>query len=217
MTSKSLFIFDMDGVLLESEVFWRKAQIDLLKQYGFTITEQDCINNTMGKRLDDIANTWIDKFQIDVDPASFGDEITTQVCSLIKAHGKPLPGVLELIEYLNKSGFTIALATSSNDRIINAVSETLNITKYFELMQSADYVAKGKPAPDVYLTVCKKLGVPTNEAIALEDSLTGVKAAVAANITTIAVPEFESSRFSIADYVVNSACEVPEIIESLNG
>ncbi len=75
MTTKSLFVFDMDGVLIESEPFWRTAQIEVLANYGASATVEDCIEHTMGKRLDDIAATWIQMFNLSVDAKRWNQKL----------------------------------------------------------------------------------------------------------------------------------------------
>ena len=213
MAKKELFIFDMDGVLLDSEPFWRKAQITALKQLGHVITVNDCIANTMGKRLDDIAKTWINMFSLNVNIEKLSQSILDGVVHYIGKEGKAKDGLYTLIEFLRSKNCRIALATSSSTPIISAVINKLNLNGTFELMLSADEVEKGKPAPDIYLEVCRRLNVPTTSALALEDSLTGVRAAVAANITTIAIPEFKTEEFIIADYIVKKMGEIIEITE----
>lgn len=213
MATKELFIFDMDGVLLDSEPFWREAQIGVLKQYGATITEQDCINLTMGKRIDDIADIWIERFNLDAGQQQLIDLILHKAAELIAQGGSAKEGIDELIDLLQRKGSRIALATSSSELIIAAVVNKLKLANVFELTLSADEVPNGKPSPDVYLEVCRRLGVATEHAIALEDSLTGVRAAVAANITTIAVPELPGPDFAIADHVVDTILEVIPVVQ----
>ncbi|MDG3088625.1 HAD-IA family hydrolase [Vibrio hannami] len=209
---KKLFIFDMDGVLLDSEPHWRAAQIDLLSRFEVTITEQDCIRYTMGKRIDDISSFWINRFDLDVSHKSFSDLLLNETASLISSVAEAREGLYQLIEFLNHNNMRVALATSSSPPIITAVLDKLNLSNTFELALSADSVENGKPFPDVYLEVCRRLGVQPEDTMALEDSLTGVTAAVNAKITTIAIPEKLTPEFAIADYHVTNLNEVPEIV-----
>ncbi|SBO11126.1 2-deoxyglucose-6-phosphate phosphatase [Vibrio mediterranei] len=213
MTKKSLFVFDMDGVLIESEPFWRKAQIEVLANYGASATIDDCIENTMGKRLDDIAAIWIQMFNLSVDAKVLESEIMQRVVALVEQEGEAIEGIPTLISDLKQRDFRLALASSSAYPIIHAVTEKLAIQDSFDLMLSAEDVPNGKPAPDVYLEVCQRLDVPVEQAFALEDSLTGVKAAVAAQLTTIAIPFENNPVFLIADYVVGSVQDVIAIVD----
>ncbi len=215
MAKADLFIFDMDGVLIESEPFWRQAQIELLQQYNVTITAEDCIHYTMGKRLDDIAATWIEKFTLNVSNADLSAAIMQGVVALITAHGHARDGLSTLLDYLSENQWRLALATSSSYPIIDAVLTALDIKDRFELMLSADDVENGKPAPDVYLEVCRRLNVKPEDAVALEDSFTGVRAAVASGARTIAIPEHPDAKFTIAAHVVNDFAGVVSYLQSL--
>ncbi len=213
MYKKELFIFDMDGVLIDSEPFWRQTQIELLAQFGITITSEDCIRHTMGKRIDDISQIWIKRFKLDTTQESLTQSILEKAAHLIALNGKAQQGIYRLIECLQNKGCRIALATSSSAPIISAVIDKLDIRSVFELTLSADEVVNGKPSPDVYLEVCRRLEVSAENTLALEDSLTGVRAAVAANITTIAIPEHVSEEFAIADHIVKKIDDVIDILE----
>ncbi len=136
-----------------------------------------------------------------------------KVVALVEEEGQAIEGIPTLIADLKQRGFRLALASSSAYPIINAVTKKLGIQHSFELMLSAEEVPNGKPAPDVYLEVCQRLKVPVQQGFALEDSLTGVKAAVAAKLTTIAMPFENNSAFSIADYVVESVSEVITVVD----
>lgn len=216
MQQKQLFIFDMDGVLLESEPYWRKAQIEIMSQFGVSITEQDCIEHTMGKRIDDIALLWINMFNLTVCSEQFANQLLEKTALLIRSHATAREGIDTLIDFLQSNSYRIALATSSSAPIISAVLHKLDINDIFEIALSADEVDNGKPFPDVYLEVCKRLNIACQHAIALEDSLTGVKSAVAANITTIAIPEFISDDFDIADFVVKEIVDVVSVLSDNN-
>ncbi|MFA0086052.1 HAD family hydrolase [Vibrio sp. 10N.261.51.F12] len=214
MFQKTLFIFDMDGVLIESEPFWREAQIEVLRHYDVTISAEDCICYTMGKRIDDIARLWIKRFNLPVTEECLRSKIIEKAGSLIRQFGTIKPGINELITQLQHQRYRIALATSSSQAIIDAVIHRLKLDNIFELALSADDVPLGKPAPDVYNEVCRRLNVEPTKAIALEDSLTGVRSALAAGITTIAIPEFHSIEFHIADYCVSNINEVFVLLQN---
>jgi len=214
MNKKELFIFDMDGVLLDSEPYWREAQIDVLSQYGAIISTKDCIRYTMGKRIDDISILWIEMFALKVTHQHLANLILNKTAELINQNAEAKKGIYQLINYLKQNHYRLALATSSSTQIITAVLHKLDITNIFEIALSADEVKKGKPSPDVYLEVCNRLNVSGNHAIALEDSLTGVRSAIAANITTIALPERIDDNFEIADFIAETVEDVIDIISS---
>ena len=203
------FIFDMDGVIIDSEPFWRQAQIDILLKYNTTITVADCIQYTMGKRIDDVALTWCQLHSLKVYPQILEQEIITAVARLISEKGNAKTGLYELLDFLKDNNYQIALATSSSPQIIKAVFNRLSIAHYFDVVCSADDEVYGKPHPAVYLKVAKKLGVKPINCLVLEDSVTGLIAAKAASMKTIVIPEDKTdARFSLADTVLNSMVEV---------
>lgn len=208
------FIFDMDGVIIDSEPFWRQAQIEILLKYNTTITVADCIQHTMGKRIDDVARTWCQLHSLKVNPQLLEQEIITAVAHLISEKGNAKTGLYELLDFLKENNYQIALATSSSQPIIKAVFNRLSIAHYFDIVCSADDEVYGKPHPAVYLKVAKKLGVQPSNCLVLEDSVTGLIAAKAASMKTIVIPEDKTDlRFSLADKTLTSMLEVIEYLE----
>jgi HAD superfamily hydrolase (TIGR01509 family) len=207
----------MDGVIIDSEPFWRDAQIKVLAGQNVTITAADCIKYTMGKRIDDVAITWCQLHQLSIDPKIMEQEIIDSVVALITKNGAAKEGLYDLLNYLTQNEFNIALATSSSIPIINAVFTKLNITHYFDMVCSADNEEYGKPHPAVYLNVAKKLTVNVNNCFVLEDSVTGMIAAKSASMKTLVIPENpKDTRFSLADEIFTSMHEVIEYIKHTN-
>lgn len=203
------FIFDMDGVIIDSEPFWRQAQIELLAAHNVTISIADCIEHSMGKRIDDIAFTWCKLHELDIKPTDLEQEIIAAVASLISTSGTPKKGLHELLTYLKQENYKIALATSSSQPIIQAVFKRLSIAHYFDVVCSADEEIYGKPHPAVYLKVAHKLNVQPANCLVLEDSVTGLLAAKAASMIAIVIPEDPSDpRFSIANHIFDSMLTV---------
>ncbi|RMA64344.1 hexitol phosphatase HxpB [Ulvibacter antarcticus] len=212
--SLNTFIFDMDGVIIDSEPFWRQAQIETLWKYNISITVEDCIKNTMGKRIDDVALTWCQLHQLNINPKLIENEIVTTVISLISEKGKAKKGLYELLNYLSKANYNLALATSSSLSIINAVFNKLSISQYFQVVCTADDEEFGKPHPAIYLKAAKKLGVSPTNCLVLEDSVTGLIAAKSAVMRTIVIPENKSDpRFSLADNIFSSMLDVISYLE----
>ncbi|WP_159086027.1 hexitol phosphatase HxpB [Flavobacterium faecale] len=206
---KNVFIFDMDGVIIDSEPIWREAQIAVLSAQNITITAQDCIQYTMGKRIDDVALTWCQLYNLTVNPKQIETNILDAVVQLIAEKGAAKVGLYELLNFLVANKYTIALATSSSLRIIDAVFDKLQIASFFTHIGSADNEEFGKPHPAVYIKVYKKLGYTPQQCIILEDSVTGMIAGKAAAITTLVIPENPNDpRFSLADEKLNSMLEV---------
>ncbi|WP_038179819.1 hexitol phosphatase HxpB [Vibrio rhizosphaerae] len=206
-------IFDMDGVLIDSEPFWRQAQIETLATYGAEITVEECIQYTMGKRLDTIAAIWCQRCQLEVDPAILAQEIIQKLIVQVREHGRAMPGVHQLLSTLQQAGYRIGLATSSGPEIIQAVLERLEIKDYFSQICSADHEAYGKPHPAVYLSAAHKLDVAPQQCLVIEDSVTGMIAAKAASMTTFVVNEHHPDpRFTLADQCFHSLEEIIPLI-----
>lgn len=206
---KNTFIFDMDGVIIDSEPFWRQAQIEVLSKHNVSITENDCIEYTMGKRIDDVALAWIQLHQLTIEPKLLEKSIITSVVNLITIKGEAKKGLYELLDYLTKNNFNIALATSSSLLIINAVFNRLSIAHYFHVVCSADNEKYGKPHPAIYIKVAKKIDVKVANCLVLEDSVTGLISAKAASMHTLVIPEdITDPRFSLADGIFTSMLEI---------
>lgn len=193
-------IFDMDGVLIDSEPMWQEAQIESLNSFGVCITRNDCEKMTMGKRIDEIARTWCEAYSLTVPAQELQAMILSKLCDRISTSGEAMPGVYEALDYFAYQGLKIALATSSNHVVIKAVFERLQLWDKFSVVCSAEDEEHGKPHPDVYLTAARKLQVAVTECLVIEDSFTGLTAAKRANMTTYLVSPFcQQSKFSIAD------------------
>lgn len=211
------FIFDMDGVIIDSEPFWRQAQIKTLLKYNVSVTVNDCINHTMGRRIDDVALIWCKLHQLNINPKLLENEIIDSVVHLINIKGKPKQGLYELLSFLSTNNFNIALATSSSKPIIEAVFKKLNIADYFKVVCSADDEEYGKPHPAIYLKAAKKLGVKPLNCIVLEDSITGMIASKSASMNTLVIPDNKTDpRFSLANNIFSSMLEVAHYLKTTN-
>ncbi|QMV14542.1 hexitol phosphatase HxpB [Vibrio spartinae] len=210
-------IFDMDGVLIDSEPFWRQAQIETLATYGAEITVEACIQYTMGKRLDAIASTWCQRCQLQIDPVILAQQILEKLIVQVRADGHALPGVHQLLNALKQAGYRIGLATSSGPEIIQAVLQRLEIETYFSQICSAEDEDYGKPHPAVYLSAAQKLDVSPDQCLVIEDSVTGMIAAKAASMTTFVVNAHQQDpRFALADQYLTSLEAIVSLIHVNN-
>jgi sugar-phosphatase len=212
-------IFDMDGLLVDSEPLWVRAEIEIFGEVGVVLGEEDCAL-TKGLRTDDVIAYWHQRRPWDGrSPAEVEARLITRVASLVREEGRALPGVAQAIEAAREGGRTLALASSSPLVIIGATLERLGLAETFDVVQSAETEPLGKPHPGIFLRTAERLGLPAVECLVLEDSLTGVIAAKAARMACIAVPfdhPTHDARFAIADAVVGSLGDVtPALIASL--
>lgn len=180
-------IFDMDGVIIDSEGLWRQAQKEALAGWRAEVSDEECELLTKGKRLDEIARTWCEYCRLEADPALIEAAIRLRIIELISREGKAIEGVYDVMTYFREAGYRIALATSSSYEIVHAVLEKLSIGHYFEVICSADDERYGKPHPAVYLSALRKLGLAASQCIVVEDSLSGYRAALSAGLKTLVV------------------------------
>ncbi|CAG5082586.1 hexitol phosphatase HxpB [Parvicella tangerina] len=191
-------IFDMDGLLIDSEPFWRAAEIKVFSSLGIPFNEEMC-RQTVGMRIDEVVNYWNNELALNMPIHSTANNIVDELISLVKRDGIALPGVYATLENLKANDRKIALASSSQMRIIEEVTEKLNIQDFFSVLHSAEFEKYGKPSPDVFLTTAKKLGVSPMECVVYEDSKNGMRAGIAAKMKTIIIPEFPEPHLSWHD------------------
>jgi len=199
-------IFDMDGLLIDSEPFWRKSHIEVLGNYGFIVTEDE-VRVAAGKRTTDQVAVWQERFGWE-EPSNetVTGEIVQNVMRLVHLNGIALPGVYHIIALLKERAIPMAVASSSASDLIDVVLQRLNVQKDMEFAHSAVHEPRGKPFPDVFLSTAKRLGVAPADCVVFEDSLNGIKAAKAAGMQCIAVPEkpYDPAKFHEADLIVDS-------------
>jgi len=200
-------IFDMDGLLIDSEPFWRKAEIEAFGEVGIRLTDSDC-RETMGYRLNEVVDLWYSRHPWEGSSLKqVEDRILALVSHYILENGKPLPGVLETIEDCQSRGLKIAIASSSPMILINSVVRLLNKEKEFDVLHSAQHEEYGKPHPAVFISTARMLGVSPHECLVLEDSFHGVIAALAAKMEVVAVPDSEmihDKRFNAATLTIST-------------
>ncbi len=199
-------IFDMDGLLVESESRWRQAEEEVCADLGLSLTTAD-FDKTMGVRMREVADLW---FQWDPwvgpTPAEVATRVTDRVIEL-NGDAVPLPGVLQALDRFEEAGLRLAVCSSSDLRMIEPVLEVLCIRDRFEVVHSAENDVFGKPHPMPYLETATLLGVNSAQCIALEDSVAGTVSAKAAGMQVISVPDsgsWGSAQFGIADVVLHS-------------
>ena len=212
-------IFDMDGLLLDSEPFWRRAQIYAFSTVGIELSTKN-MQYTMGWRIDEVVahryheRPWDGATQKDIEAL-----VVDKVIELVGSEGVPLPGVMNVLDFFKAKSMPMAIASSSSSEIIDAVVDKFGFGKYFEHTYSAQHETHGKPHPGTYITTASLLGVPVHRCLAFEDSPSGVLSAKAAKMKCIAVPAPENKTHAyiqIADKVIGSLEDFDEsLFESL--
>ncbi|WP_394211453.1 hexitol phosphatase HxpB [Enterovibrio calviensis] len=204
-------IFDMDGLIVNSEPFWQDAQLAVLSELGVQLTRQDTIDTT-GIRIDQIVKHYYET-QGWQGPScdQVCDIILDKVIELVAIHKPIMPGVIHALELCKAANLRIALASSSPLRLIETTLKALDLEDWFEQCHSAEHLKYGKPHPEVYLNAADSLGISPENCVALEDSFTGLLAAKAAQMRTIVVPEHavaDQARWVISDVKLTSLNEL---------
>ena len=211
-------VFDMDGILIDSEHLWRKAEIAVFGNYGIHLTDDDC-KKLMGIRTDEVVKQIMADFGGEDLPADvISGEIVQSVCKLILTEGRIIQGFCDLAIRLKEQHIPLAVATSSPMPVVDSVLKRTGLEHVFEVVVSAEKLPFGKPHPQVYIEACQALGKKPVDCLAIEDSLNGTLAAKATRMRVIAIPEEDARNnkgFGIADFVIEVPEEAQAIIESL--
>lgn len=202
-----LVIFDMDGLLVDSEPYWKIAEKEVFGKLGLNLTDV-LLRQVMGFRLSEVVKHWY-HYQPWPNPNFEQTErdILNCVKQLIQQHANAMPGVYEVLTHCKNKNYKIALASSSAMELIDVVIDKLNIRHYFDVVWSAQYEEYGKPHPAIFLSVAKQLNIEPKHCVVFEDAINGVIAAKAARMYCIAIPEevsYNDPRFAIADVKTQS-------------
>ncbi|GAB3316355.1 hexitol phosphatase HxpB [Larkinella ripae] len=194
-------IFDMDGLLVDSEPFWREVEIEVFRTVGLEMDDEMC-KRTTGLPTDAVVRYWYEKqpwHNRSLDDVNA--DIIQGAYDAIGKHAGPMPGVPGILDLFQERGIPMAIASASPMHLIEVVIDRLNIRSYFKLWHSATLEKRNKPHPDVYLGTARKLGIDPRFCVAFEDSGNGLKSAHAADMLTVSVPadyEFDDPKFDIA-------------------
>jgi sugar-phosphatase len=207
-------IFDMDGLLVDSEPWWRVAETKVFGRLSVAPSEAD-FEHMMGRRMPEVIDIWYSKHPWpDFDPAATQNEIVDEVGRLVTENAQLMPGVVDALEFFKAKNIPTALASSSPLRLIERLISFYRIENYFSVVRSAEFEAHGKPAPDVFLTTAKALNVAPQQCLVFEDSYNGVLAAKAAGMLCVAIPSPDHighERFDIADWKWRSLAVISEV------
>ena len=199
-------MFDMDGLLLDTESLWHEAEIELFRRHGDEFTWDDKLA-VIGTSYDATARYFAQRLgRPSADGTLLVDEMVNLMHERLQREVNGRPGALELVRRLRElpGGIQLAVASNSSRRLVDTALATAGITDAFDAVITSDDVMHAKPAPDIYLEACRRLGVSPADAVALEDSAAGIAAAKAAGMVCIAVPQYAETDVSAADEVIDS-------------
>lgn len=204
-------IFDMDGLLIDSEPLWYEAAQELLKKFNTSIDEED-YNKTTGLRTPEFLHHWFSVFGIDHGHIKEAEaDIVERVIKKVQEKGQMMKGVESALKLFAEHGFKIGLASSSPFNVIEAVLAKTSLSSRFEVLSSAEHLPYGKPNPQVFLDCANALNSHPTSCICIEDSFNGLIAAKAARMKCVIVPhpaQFEMDRWNIADLKLKSLDEL---------
>jgi HAD superfamily hydrolase (TIGR01509 family) len=180
-------IFDLDGVIVDSEIWWDEARREFAAQRGRSWSEADRAA-VMGANSRQWSATMRERLHLDEPDTKIERAIVEAVVERYRREGAPkIPGAVEAVRRIALAWPT-AVASSAHREVIDAALEATGLTDVFRVVVSSDEVERGKPEPDVYLEAALRLGVEPRRCLVVEDSLNGVKAAKAAGMTCVLVP-----------------------------
>lgn len=201
-------IFDMDGLLLDTEPLWGVSMLKIATQYQVPIGPH-FFKHTTGLRIYEVTEFWKEKFGWPgtATAQQLAEDILDDIIALAKAEGSIMPGAADCLQWLRSNGIKTGLATSSPTRMMQVLIDHFGLTEQFDVLTSADTALFGKPHPEVYLQCAHALNVAPWNCVALEDSVNGMVSAKAARMKVIVVPEeahFNDPRFGLADVKLHS-------------
>ena len=200
-------LFDMDGLLLDTEPLWGVSMLRVAHKHNIPIT-QERFKETTGLRIYEVTDHWAIHYPwTGKNAQEVADEILDDIIASSKQSATVLRGVEDALKLLQKHDYKIGLASSSPKHMIDALIDHFGLRGYFDCVTSADAVAMGKPHPAVFLHCAASLGAKPAECLVLEDSVNGMIAGKAARMKVIVVPDelhFDDPRFSLADRKLRS-------------
>ena len=179
-------LFDMDGLLIDSEPLWFEVETEVMTRLGGTWTPADQ-EALLGSSLDRSVRYFLERARVSADPAEIGEWMVGGIVAKVRDRGVTImPGATALVADVAASGLPYALVTSSQRRFVDAVLARTGLR--FPVVVTGSDVTRAKPDPEPYLLAARRLGVPPAHCLVLEDSITGVTAAEAAGCFVVAVP-----------------------------
>lgn len=196
-------IFDMDGLLIDSEPLWYQAELEVFTTLDVDLSQRGAMPDTLGLRIDQVVRMWFETFPWDgPSQAEVTQRIINRVLQLIEETRPLLPGVEHALQTCKDEGLKIGLASASPLHMLERVMEMFNLRNNFDVLVSAESLPYSKPHPQVYLNAAMGLGVDPLNCVTLEDSFNGMIATKSARMRSIVVPDSahaSDARWSLAD------------------
>ncbi|AHY13078.1 MULTISPECIES: hexitol phosphatase HxpB [Citrobacter] len=208
-------IFDMDGLLVDSEPLWDQAELDVMASLGVDITRRHELPDTLGLRIDMVVDLWFAQQPWNGPTRQeVTERIITRAIALVEETRPLLPGVREAVALCKSQGLLVGLASASPLHMLEKVLTMFGLCDSFDALASAEKLPYSKPHPQVYLDCAAKLGIDPLSCVALEDSVNGMIASKAARMRSIVVPAHENQgdpRYVLADVKLSSLTELTAV------
>ena len=205
-------IFDMDGLLIDSEPFWEQGENEIFSELGVDLSLKDTLPDTLGLRIDHVVELWYSASPWqNCSLEETKQRIIDRVIGLVEEKRPLLPGVEHALELCRSMDLNIALASASPDYMLEKVLNLFDIRHYFSAVVSAADLPLSKPHPEVYLKAAAELSTKPIHCVSLEDSFNGMIAAKAARMRSIVIPDkrhMNDPRWGLADIKLNSLNEL---------
>jgi sugar-phosphatase len=206
-------IFDMDGLLVDSEPLWTEAMQEVFASVGVEMSAELAMKTT-GLRTAEVVNYWYDYFKWQgKSKEQVAEEILASIQNKVQTEGVLMEGTSYILEFFKERKVKIGLASSSPLQFINFTLQHFGLGSYFNAVASAEHEPYGKPHPAVYLSCASQLNSEPLQCLAFEDSINGMVAAKAARMKVVVVPEKhnrENQRYALADIKLDSLFEFCE-------
>jgi len=189
-------IFDMDGVIIDSNPLHKKAWRAVFGREGISITEEDFTNFIFGTTGDSAIRTLMKRDMTQEEVNSFNLAVDTEYRSMVKRMDvvEPVEGLRDFLQCILRSGHKTAVATSAPTANVDLVMDKLQLREYFQLIVDKTGITHGKPHPEIYLKTLEQMNMPASQCVVFEDSLAGIQAAVGAGIKVIGVTTSHSDK-----------------------
>jgi HAD superfamily hydrolase (TIGR01509 family) len=204
MATPRAVVFDMDGLMFNSEEVYYQVGVELMRRRGREYS-RELSDAIMGRPPKDCFERMIQWHALDDAWEALKVESEDVFLAIFEQWLQPMPGLMALLEALESAGLPKAICTSSSRRLAEAALERFDLSRRFQFVLTAENIVRGKPDPEIYLSAAKRFGIPPAEMLVLEDSQTGCRAATASGALTVAVPGEHSRNhdFSPATLIVD--------------
>ena len=213
-------IFDMDGVIFDSERLVLESWKQIAEKYGIQNVEEVLIK-CIGVNAVITRDIFLEYYGKDFPYDMYKTECSSLFHTWCKTKGLPIKkGVTELLEYLNDSGYKVGLASSTRYEIVKEELEEAGLLPYFHNLTGGDMLKKSKPEPDIFLMACESLSVKPEEAIGIEDSYNGIRALSRAGMLPVMVPDMiapDEEMKDFAEFIFDDLLEVLKWIQTSRG